>query len=304
MSTDLIDEIVRSSGVQKRSLIEKDLKIHGILRRLSDDPWFCEHFLFKGGTCLIKGYLGYYRFSEDIDFTYRDQSEFEGLTGKAVRGKLSGIIDKLGEKFEGMAELEGFDFRCDKSDRDYVELGGSNRFCTFKLWYGSGSARSFIKAQFNFVEKLCFQPRMIELTTFTKASDELLMVYPDAGAFFEPVSLLAYDPREIVCEKVRAILTRRGIKARDFIDLYMLKEKMGLDVEDELECTTSKISFMLESYQRYRDNLVAKKQLLESGSLFEWGGERDLLLVEVDQSKFYRYVESLEITLRKLSELH
>ncbi len=203
-----------------------------------------------------------------------------------------------------MAESEGFDFRCDKADRDYVELGGSNRFCTFKVWYGSGSARSFIKAQFNFVEKLCFQPRMIELTTFTKASDELLRVYPGAEAYFEPVSLMAYEPREIVCEKVRAILTRRGIKARDFIDLFMLKEKMGLDVEDELECTVSKIRFMLESYQRYRDNLVAKKQLLDSGSLFEWGGERDLLLVEVDQSKFYGFVGLLERTLRKLSELH
>ncbi len=34
MSTDLIDEIVRISGVQKRSLIEKAFKIHGILRHL------------------------------------------------------------------------------------------------------------------------------------------------------------------------------------------------------------------------------------------------------------------------------
>ena len=109
MSTELIDEIVRSSGVQKRTLIEKDLKIHGILRRLSDNHWFSEHFLFKGGTCLIKGYLGYYRFSEDIDFTYGDQSEFEGLSGKAIRGRLSEIIDRVGGIYEGMAESEGFE---------------------------------------------------------------------------------------------------------------------------------------------------------------------------------------------------
>ena len=193
--------------------------------------------------------------------------------------------------------------RCDRADRVFVELGGSNRFCTFKLWYGSGAARSFIKAQFNFVEKLCFQPLRIELTTFMNASEELVRIYPEAEAYFEPVSVLAYDPREIVCEKIRAILTRRGIKARDFIDLYMLKEKMGLNFEDELGCTTDKISFMLDHYLRYRENMSAKKRLLDSGSLFEWGDERDLLLVEIDQPKFYSFVELLERTLRKLSGL-
>ena len=302
MSAELIDEIVRSTGIQKRSLIEKDLKIHGTLRHLSLDPWFRESFLFKGGTCLIKGFLGYHRFSEDVDFTYKEQSDFEGLSGKRVRDELSTIIDKLGVLFEEIAEPENFQFKCDKGDRNFVEPGGSNRFCTFKIWYGEGAARSFIKAQFNFVEKLCFQSKKVEMKTFMKPSEELIRVYPEAKSYFEPVSLPVYDPKEILCEKVRAILTRRGIKARDFLDVYLLKEKMGLDVENEFECASIKISFMLEYYENYRENLEAKKQLLETESLFEWGNERDLLLIQIDEAKFYNYVERIEGTLKKLSK--
>jgi predicted nucleotidyltransferase component of viral defense system len=34
-----------------------------------------KNFLFKGGTCLMKNYLGYFRFSEDVDFAWKDQGD-------------------------------------------------------------------------------------------------------------------------------------------------------------------------------------------------------------------------------------
>jgi len=43
------------------------------------------------------------------------------------------------------------DFKCVKSNPSYVELGGSNKFCTFKLWFDSEFwEHSFIKVQINF----------------------------------------------------------------------------------------------------------------------------------------------------------
>lgn len=48
---------------------------------------------------------------------------------------------------------------------------------------------------------------------------------------YREFEVLAYDLREILCEKVRAILTRRVQKLRDFYDLYML-DRAGLRVED------------------------------------------------------------------------
>lgn len=42
------------------------------------------------------------------------------------------MIGKILEQIFSAREL---DFKCSKNDPDYVELGGSNKICTFKIWY-------------------------------------------------------------------------------------------------------------------------------------------------------------------------
>ena len=42
----------------------------------------------------------------------------------------------------------------------------------------------------------------------------------DEGILLRPMEIKVYDLKEILIEKVRAILTRRGIKARDFVGKY------------------------------------------------------------------------------------
>jgi len=71
---------------------------------------------------------------------------FEVLSVKEIRRRLSEVINRLGTLFEGVAMAEGLEFKCDKADRRFVELCGSNRFCTFKLWYRSvDGLSSFVK---------------------------------------------------------------------------------------------------------------------------------------------------------------
>ena len=160
MSLGFIDEISRIHGIQRRDLVEKDILLHRLLRHLSRHPEFNENYLFKGGTCLIKCHLGYYRFSEDVDFTWRHQERFEGKTRNQLRRTLSTTINQLGLLLEDFAQEEGMDFTCDKSNREYVELGGGNKTCTFKLWYTSKvlGMKSFVKVQVNYVERLCHPP--------------------------------------------------------------------------------------------------------------------------------------------------
>jgi predicted nucleotidyltransferase component of viral defense system len=69
---DFIDEVGRMLKIGRKDMIEKDIILHEILTYLSKDKFFAGSYFFKGGTCLIKHYLGYYRFSEDIDFTWKD----------------------------------------------------------------------------------------------------------------------------------------------------------------------------------------------------------------------------------------
>jgi len=218
---------------------------------------------------------------------------------KEIRGKLSEVIDKLGGLLEDVAGDVGLEFKCKKYDKRFVELGGSNRFCTFKLWYRSfDGLDGFVKVQFNFVELLCFPPKQVVAgNVMGDSGREIVALYPEAASYFEDLSLWSYDPREILCEKVRALLTRRGVKARDYVDLFMLSEDLSLNVYEFFECITRKTGHMLSLYRKYRVNLVAKRKWLMNDGLFEWGSEEALMFVPLDSVKFYRFVDDLEEVL-------
>jgi len=182
MKKDFANEVGRIHKIERTDMIEKDLILHQILFDLSKSGFFSENFIFKGGTCLIKHYLGYYRFSEDIDFTWKDQTIFEGKSQKEIRRYLSKIIDDIGELFEEISAKRGIEFRCKKHNKKFVELGGGNKFCTFKIWYRSEvlNRQSFMKVQINFVEKLFFAPQNAELKSMLSGHDEeLSLLFPE-----------------------------------------------------------------------------------------------------------------------------
>lgn len=286
--------------------MEKDLILHQLLLDLSENDYFRENYLFKGGTCLIKHYLSYYRFSEDIDFTWREQGVFRDKSGKEIRRQLSGFIGRLGGIFEEIAKSRDLDFRCDKSNRRYVELGGGGRTLTFKIWYKSDilHRESFIKVQVNFVEELCFKPREGKIRSLLmvagKEAEELEFLYPELyEEYSAPVVLNLYDIREILSEKVRSILTRRGIKARDFVDIYLIIEKKGVNLGEVEEVIIRKNQFMLELYERFRNNFSEKMELLNSGEFFIGGDEKALLLSDLNE-EFYGFVDEFVKFLIKI----
>jgi hypothetical protein len=88
----------------------------------------------------------------------------------------------------------------------------------------------------------------------------------------------AYDEKEILCEKVRAILTRRAQKLRDFYDLYML-EKSGYKIEELREQIMAKINACL-NYKRYRANLERNIKSFELSPVLEEPFERGLFVVQ------------------------
>jgi len=304
MRADFVDEVARVLRIKRRDLVEKDLILHQMLTDLSQDNFFAPNFLFKGGTCLIKCYFGYLRFSEDIDFTWKQQSLFNKLSGKKIRSQLSKVIDKTGDVFEQIAKKRGLDFKCVKSNKDYVELGGGNKTCTFKIWYDSETLkrRAFFKVQINFVEHIHFDAKKRELsgllTDKHKELDSLFL--EEAAEYSKKIPFEVYDVREILCEKVRALLTREGTKARDFVDVYLIWKKFGIRPEDEEKCIIGKIGFSLKLYAKYREHLKQKVGLLDSGKLFDWGTERELLLSDIDEADFYSFLDGFEMFLKKI----
>ena len=155
---------------------------------------------------MIKHHLGYFRFSEDADFTWRDQSGLRDKTGKEARRELSPTTDAVGRILEQISSARGLDFKCSKSDTGYVELGGGGKMCTFKIWYHSVvlKKRLFIKIQINFIEEVCTKPKRGQLRSLAAGNDEeLKALFAEYLEYSKTVTLDLYDAKEILSEKIR-----------------------------------------------------------------------------------------------------
>ena len=108
--------------------------------------------------------------------------------------------------FTEIAERRGLDFKYRKGDKRYVELGGSNRMLTLKLWYDSTilGKESFIKVQVNFVEKFCFGIAKKDAKGFavgSKKAEELSILFPEYKEYTAPALLYTYDIKELLAER-------------------------------------------------------------------------------------------------------
>src|SRR3989344_3914202 len=255
INKDLTDFISNRLNIARRDLIEKDIVLSKILFYLSQNADFFQNYAFKGGTCLTKCYLGYYRFSEDVDFTYLNQKDFIGKSNSKIREVMSDKINKLGELIEVIAKKLDLDFKMEKENKRYFQFGGSNAFVTFKVWYASKELEkeTFVKIQVNHIEKLNYPIRELNVGPIVPKNlekDFSFIASEDAEVLLKPIKIKAYDLREILIEKVRAILTRRGIKARDFADVFLIIKKDKLDLNDFKKEIIEKISDVLK-FEKY-----------------------------------------------------
>ena len=255
---ELIDYLSGRINVSNKAMIEKDIILHRLLGSIVADVQFKGSFVFKGGTCLTKCYLGYYRFSEDLDFTYIKQDDFKGLSQKETRRFLSSKIDELLFLLKKASEALGLDFRPEKSNTNYIEYGGSNKFVTFKLWYKSHviKVKQFVKIQINFVEEITesIEERQARSLYSDIPYKEMLLLFPEYVDVIKGITLKCYSLKEILYEKIRAILTRRSVKSRDFIDAYLIGKSTDVVIEAEKDKIIGKIRFMLR-YDKYVQNL-------------------------------------------------
>lgn len=301
-----INELSRLLNYKYRDLIETDLILCKILSELSQNDFFYNNFLFKGGTCLIKNYLDYYRFSEDIDFTWKNQNINKNKSGKQLRRDLAELIIKIAKIFEEICTKINLNFVADKTNKKYLELGGSNKLVTFKLYFNSEilNIEKFIKIQINFIECLKFEPTVGRLKSIIPENKELKFLYPEEyNEYSKDITFPIYNIKEILCEKVRAILTRKGtIKSRDFVDIYVILNKYNFDIEKIKNQIIEKIIFALNLYMKYRENLKEKREIINSGNLFTWGDEKRFLLKPINEKDLYAFVNKFNIFLKKITE--
>jgi len=244
---------------KRRDVVEKDYYLHRLLCEISGDPYLRDNLVFKGGTCLVKAYTGYYRFSEDIDFTWgnnvawltaRSGARDAQCMQEAERAieRIKGITDRLGLRFSG------------KKDGEDVHFSSGGKMVNLRPTYYSELNKVWadVKIELNFVDVMAYPTREMNLGTYLEVieSAELEFLYEEPyHAYSRTVRLNCYDCREIFIEKCRAMMTRRTYKPRDSLDIYMMERKFGYRVPDFEDEIIRKVEFAIKMYSRYQENI-------------------------------------------------
>ena len=149
------------------------------------------------------------------------------------------------------------------------------------------------------MEKVLFLVKEAVLKSLIKESKELEFLFPDLyREYAVKIKFKVYDIREIFAEKIRAILTRKGIKERDFIDVYLISKKFDVKYKDIKGKALEKIEFALKLYRKYRENLKENLRILSIES-FPFGSEDYLLLKKIDKKDFYQFTTGFIHWLKK-----
>jgi len=117
-------ETASSLGLQP-SVVEKDYVLGWLLAGIYAHPELTDSWVFKGGTCLKKCYFETYRFSEDLDFTLRDEAGLDESFLQRV----------LGEVVEWVSDESGLTIPADQLSFDIYENPRGWPSCQGKVGY-------------------------------------------------------------------------------------------------------------------------------------------------------------------------
>jgi predicted nucleotidyltransferase component of viral defense system len=297
---DQLNQIVNPGRID---IIEKDYHLHRLLYQISHDDYLKDALVFKAGTCLVKAYMGYYRFSEDIDFTWKDTTLWKEKSANQTRKTCSKLIDIIIDRLKEITKKHGFVFNGEKTDISQVEIGSGGRMVRFFIGYHSDILQipATVKIEINFVDQtlFAFKNKKLQSLISTVKNKELKFLYKEEwDEYKKDVSIACYDPREIFTDKVRAAMTRVSYKFRDVIDIYKLEQKYGYTMVDYQEQIRKKTDFVLDLYRRYKDNL-------ESSRIpdIETIPERELNLLLFKQTQnFYENINRIHTQLKDMQK--
>jgi predicted nucleotidyltransferase component of viral defense system len=267
-------------------IIEKDLLLTLILaefekRKIGKD------LIFKGGTLLSRNYLNYHRFSEDLDFVYRDSGNLREMTRLAREKKIKQFIDTFCPVLKSICDELGLDFSIDRSNVKYCRIMHGRAVYTFKIYY---SDEQFIKVEINFVEKIFYETPEISVKAITELFDSRKLL-SDLNISYQNFKVPSYSLKEITLEKYRAILTRKKLQERDLFDLFLIKDSLDANLDKVIE--KIKNSSLIKTDL---NNLIKEKLILFEKGVFFDSQEKieELAISEYKNQEFQEFKDKIK----------
>jgi predicted nucleotidyltransferase component of viral defense system len=211
----LFREAVNFTAAQTRfasRLIEKDYFCSVILQHLAAAS---PELIFKGGTCLAKVHVGFYRMSEDLDFVIPMPVDASRTDRSRRATKSKGVVAAIGKQLSGLRVITALTGANDSSQ--YTSIIGYTSLI--------GPQEETIKIEVGLREPL--------LLAAVRGEVKTLLLDPISGSPLAPTLLVPCLSRdEAMAEKLRAALTRREAAIRDFYDVDHAVRRLGVRVRD------------------------------------------------------------------------
>lgn len=226
------------TGLSAR-LIEKDYYCSLILRDWA--RMFMLGLVFKGGTCLSKVYVGFYRLSEDLDFAIPTEINALRSVRRAMAAPVKEHFSSLPDRLSCFEIGDGF--RGHNSSRQYI---GKYRYCSVVT-----ERDATIKVEASLREPI--------VGSLEERAAGTILINPLTGdGAIEPVPVKVMSLLESYAEKLRAALTRMEPAIRDFYDidhairgghidprskvlLELLRKKLTIPGNQTIDVSTSRL---------------------------------------------------------------
>lgn len=248
------------------ALIEKDYHCSIILKKIYDHDFLKEHLIFKGGTLLAKCYLPFFRMSEDLDFSVKNELCAERKDRRKLADAIRSVIPAI---------------LADSGFREISPFRGFNESKQYNAIFGYNSLflpEDTIKFEVGFRGDLMLSPLRQPLKTL------LLDSYNLKKPAFPAFEALVLSDKEAYAEKVRAALTRQTPAIRDFYDItaiagsgfdliapefiMLVARKLTVDNDAQINLSNSKKNALQE---KYRANCMQCSKMEFSSTLKEVG---------------------------------
>lgn len=202
------EEIQKIAALKKigMDIVEKDYILSWVLAGIHHHDATKSSWIFKGGTCLKKCYFETYRFSEDLDFTYR--GELHEPTKEFYKNIFVEIAHWVYDNSGIELPEQGIEFEVFTNPRNTTSVQG-------KLTYRGPIQRNVsvtrlprIKIDLTLDEPLILEPQIKNVD------------HPYSDILEEGKKILAYSYEELFAEKLRALVQR--LRPRDLYDVVHL----------------------------------------------------------------------------------
>jgi predicted nucleotidyltransferase component of viral defense system len=194
------------------SIIDKDWALGHFIDAIYSIEECRENLLFKGGTCLRKCRFPDYRFSEDLDFTAKDQTF---VLDSHLLEKITALITKRTGMPLHIVSIETLRFK----DR----LTGYAAHV--KFWGADHRAEQQPPEPSRWTSNIKIETILYEKMIF--APEERHLYHPYSDTLSSPViTIPCYDIKETLAEKIRALVQRSYTAPRDYYDIWYISRNV------------------------------------------------------------------------------